>query len=187
MQMKRSIHLLFGTILAAALVLPQLCLAAVNDSAANGFSVTESVHIAAAPDKVYAALVTPAGWWSPQHTFSKSAANLSLNPVAGGCWCEKLPDGGSAQHLIVFAVEPGKLLVMRGALGPLQGLGVDGALTVALKPSSGGTDLTATYNVGGYLKNGFTGFSAAVDRVLGEQFTRLKSFIETDSPEPKEH
>ncbi|HEY1709053.1 MAG TPA: SRPBCC domain-containing protein [Rhizomicrobium sp.] len=185
--MKRTLYILAGALLAAVLVLPQLCFAAVNDSAANGFSVTESVHIAAAPDKVYAALVTPANWWSSQHTFSKSAANLSLNPVAGGCWCEKLPDGGSAQHLIVYAVQAGKSLVMRGPLGPLQGLGVDGALTIDLKPAAGGTDLTATYNVGGYLKDGFAGFSAPVDRVLGEQFTRLKSFVETGSPEPKEH
>jgi len=44
-------------------------------------------------------------------------------------------------------------------------------------------DLTATYNVGGYLKDGLASWSIPVDHVLGEQFIRLKSFVETGKPE----
>ena len=72
--------------------------------------------------------------------FSKSAANLTLDAKAGGCWCETLPDGGSVEHLVVVFADPGKTLVMRGALGPLQGLGVEGALSIVLKPAGDGTD-----------------------------------------------
>lgn len=175
-----------GFAIAVALVIPQNVCAAVNDSGANGFSVTEKVHIAAAPDKVYAELTQPADWWSSKHTFSKDAANLSLDANAGGCWCEKLPDGGSVQHLTVFFADPNKALVLRGALGPLQGLGVEGGLTIELTAAGDGTDLTATYNIGGYLKDGLASWAPPVDGVLNEQFTRLKSYIETGSPEPKE-
>ena len=82
--------------------------AGVVDVSTNGFTVQISTHIAAAPAKVYAALIDPARWWSSEHTFSGSAANLHLDAKAGGCWCETLPNGGSVVHLIVVYVDPGK-------------------------------------------------------------------------------
>ncbi|HEY0106086.1 MAG TPA: SRPBCC family protein [Rhizomicrobium sp.] len=176
-------HLIAGFAIATVLVFP--CRAAVGDAAANGFSVSESAHVAAPPGKVYAALIAPGRWWSPLHTFSKNAANLSLDAKAGGCWRETLPDGGSVCHLAVVYADPGKALVLRGALGPLQGLGVEGAMSVQLKPAGTGTDLTLVYNVGGYLKEGLAGWAVPVDQVLGEQVGRLKSLVETGSPAPK--
>ena len=123
--------------------------AEVVDVAPNGMSLRETAHIAAAPDKVYAALVTPSQWWSSDHSFSGNAANFTFDVRAGGCWCETLPNGGSAEHLIVVNAAPGNCSVMRGAPGPLQGLAVDGALTWSLKPAGDGTDLSVTYNVDG--------------------------------------
>jgi uncharacterized protein YndB with AHSA1/START domain len=181
--MNRIVHIAAGFLLALLVTLPAR--AAVMDTAANGFSVVEKTHISASPDKIYAALVTPARWWSPQHTFSQDAANLLLDPVAGGCWCEKLANGGTVQHLIVVRAVPGKTLVMRGALGPLQGLGVEGAMTISLKPATDGTDLSLTYNIGGYLKDGVASWAMPVDGVLSEQVMRLKTFVETGSPEAK--
>jgi uncharacterized protein YndB with AHSA1/START domain len=183
--MTRIRHAAAGLLVAAALICPAH--ATVNDASANGFSVTETVHVAALPARVYEALIAPQNWWSAAHTFSKNAANLSLDAHAGGCWCEKLPDGGSVQHLIVVYADPGKALRLRGALGPLQGLGVDGALTVTLKPEDGGTSLVLSYNIGGYMKDGLGGLANPVDSVLGEQAARLKSFVETGSPEAKGH
>ncbi|HUO89762.1 MAG TPA: SRPBCC family protein [Rhizomicrobium sp.] len=180
--MNRYLHAAAGLAVATLLVHPAC--GAVKDAAPNGFSVAESVHIAAPPDKVYAELIQPSHWWSSEHTFSRSASNLTLDARAGGCWCEALANG-SVQHLAVVFASPGKRLVMRGALGPLQGLGVEGAMTIDLKPSDGGTDLTATYNVGGYLKDGLTSWADPVDRVLGEQFNRLKADVETGSAETK--
>ena len=180
--MTRMMHLLLGLLLASATALPAH--GAVVDSAANGFSVAETAHISAIPDKVYAALITPSQWWSSSHTFSHDASNLSLDATAGGCWCEKLADHGSVQHLVVVYAVPGRALVMRGALGPLQGLGVNGAMTIALKAAAGGTDLSLTYNVGGYLKDGLGSWAGPVDGVLAEQILRLKSLVETGAPEP---
>jgi uncharacterized protein YndB with AHSA1/START domain len=181
--MRRSVHVLTGLLIALAVICPAR--AVVNDAAANGFSVSENLHIAAPPSAVYETLTSPARWWSSQHTFSKSAANLVLDAKAGGCWCETLPEGGSVLHLIVVHADPGKVLVMRGALGPLQGLGVDGAMTIKLKPAADGTDLALTYNVGGYLKDGLQSWAGPVDGVLAEQMARLKAQIETGSPEPR--
>lgn len=179
--------LFLGGVVALALVLAQAIAAhaEVVSVGGEGFELKEGAHILAPPDKVYAALIAPAKWWSAQHTFSKNAANLTLSAKAGGCWCETVPGGGSVQHLTVVYAMPGAALVMRGPLGPLQGLGVDGALTVELKAAGGGTDLSYTYNVGGYLKDGLSSWAPPVDGVLGEQFARLKALIETGTPEGK--
>ncbi len=172
---------------ALALVLIALTLASahagVADQSATGFSLEETARIAAPPDKVYAALIEPARWWSPEHTFSGSAANLTLDARAGGCWCETLAGGGSVLHLMVVFADPGKMLRLRGALGPLQGTGMDGAMSIALKADGAATDLTLTYNLGGYMKGGFDGLPQGADGVLADQVLRLKRFVETGSPE----
>jgi uncharacterized protein YndB with AHSA1/START domain len=155
----------------------------VSDIASNGFTLKIDTHIAASPDKVYAALIEPARWWASDHTFSGDAKNLHLEGKAGGCWCETLPNGGSVQHLVVVYVDPGKTLRLRGALGPFQGLGVTGALTWKLKPAADGTDVSLTYALGGYNKDGFAQLSQAGDDVLTSQVDRLKKLIETRSPE----
>ena len=97
---------------------------------------------------------------------------------AGGCWCENLPDGGSVEHLHVVYVAPNKVLRLRGALGPFQVLGVDGAMTWTVKSGAGGTDLSVSYSIGGYAKDGFDGAAKAADRVLAEQIERLRKLID---------
>lgn len=147
--------------------------------ASNGFEVRESVHIAAAADKVYAALLVPSRWWSSIHTYSGNAANLTLDGRAGGCWCENIPEGGgTVEHMRVVFLMPGQVLRLRGPLGPLQGMGVDGALTFTLKSSANGTDMTLNYVAGGYSKDGFDGLSKAIDRVLGQQMESLRKLFE---------
>lgn len=149
----------------------------------EGFEVREQIHVSAAPAAVYAALITPARWWDSQHTYSGNAANLALDAKAGGCWCERLADGGSVLHLIVVYAAPGKGLRLRGGLGPLQAMGIEGALSFSLKGGNDATDLTVTYAVGGYAKEGFDNLSKAVDGVLGEQVARLHRLIETGAPD----
>jgi uncharacterized protein YndB with AHSA1/START domain len=144
-----------------------------------GFEVKETVHVASTPDKVYAALLTPARWWNSDHTFSGSAANLTLDARAGGCWCESLPDGGSVQHMTVVYMAPGKVLRLRGALGPLQSLAVDGVMTWTLKSLAGGSDIVLSYAVSGYSAQGFDSLSKAVDQVLAEQVASLAKLTQT--------
>jgi uncharacterized protein YndB with AHSA1/START domain len=152
--------------------------AEVKSVAPNGFEVVDTAAIQAAPERVYAALGQIGQWWSNAHTFSHDAANLSLDLKAGGCFCERLKDGGSVQHLSVVYAAPGEGLRLRGALGPLQMEGVDGTLAWALKPTEGGTAVTQSYVVGGYIRSGMDQWAQRVDRVLHEQLDRLKLFVE---------
>jgi uncharacterized protein YndB with AHSA1/START domain len=167
---------------AAALTVPT-AYAEVTGVGASGFEVREKAQVAAPPATVYAALLTPKRWWDPKHTFSGDAANLTLEAKAGGCWCETLPGGGSVQHLTVVYLSPGKAVRFRGALGPLQAMGVDGSMTIALAAAGGETDITLTYDVGGYAQDGFGDLSKAVDGVLTVQIARLKKLIEAGTAE----
>jgi hypothetical protein len=78
----------------------------------------------------------------------------------------------------VVYIAPGNSIRLRGALGPFQGLGVDGAMTWSVKSGADGADISFSYAVGGYAKDGFEGLSKAADRVLSEQLERLKKLIE---------
>jgi hypothetical protein len=157
--------------------------AEVTSVGSSGFELREQAHVAATAAAVYAALVTPKRWWDPKHTYSGDAERLTLDAKAGGCWCETLPDGGSVQHLTVVYVAPGKAIRLRGALGPLQAMGLAGSMTVSVKSAAGGSDITLTYAVGGYAKDGFEELSKAVDSVLGQQVARLRKLVETGTAE----
>ncbi|HEY8586888.1 MAG TPA: SRPBCC domain-containing protein [Rhodanobacter sp.] len=149
----------------------------------NGFFVKHEVVINAPPAAVYEALVGHVGqWWNPQHTFSGDAENLSLDARPGGCFCEKLPNGGGLEHLRVVYVAPPEMLRMTGALGPLQGSGAAGSLTWKLASAPRGTTVVLSYGVGGFMEGGLDRIAPAVGGVLGEQLRRLKSFVETGKP-----
>jgi len=168
---------------AAALAIATPATAAITDLEPGGFANEVTVHVAAPPAKVYQLIGKPALWWSADHTVSGSAANLSLDERAGGCFCEQLPNGGSVQHLVVVYANPGKILRLRGGLGPFQGYGVDTVLTWTLTQSGAGTDVTATFLVGGYVKGGMADLAKVADGVLALNTGRLKQFAETGSPD----
>ena len=173
----------------AAIGLVLLCASAraeVIDASAGGFTDKVTVNIQASPDDVYRKLIRNIGdWWDPGHTFSGNSHNLSIEEKAGGCFCEKLPDGGGARHMEVVNFLPGKQLVMTGGLGPLQTMAVAGAMTIRLSPADGGTKLDVVYTVVGYLPAGMNTLAAPVDGVLKQQFDRLKNFVEHGDPAPK--
>lgn len=158
--------------------------AAVVESNASGFAVEEKAHIGASPANVYAALIHPENWWSSDHTFSKDAKNLSVDPKAGGCFCETLPGGGSVEHLTVAMAIPGKAIQFRGAMGPFLSQGVEGALTFTLAAKGGGTDLTLDNNVGGFIKGGMGKWPAAADAMLTDLVARLKFYSENGKSMP---
>jgi hypothetical protein len=162
---------------------PLVSRAEVTDSAANGFTVKIAAVILARPADVYNRLVHNVGdWWNPAHTISNDSHNLSIDDKVMGCFCEKLPGGGGVRHMEVIMVMPNKLLVMSGALGPLQKFGTTGTITFAFLPLHNDTRLEITYSVGGYLDGGLNTWAAPVDKVLTEQLTRLKTYVETGNP-----
>ena len=174
------------TIAVAALICalgPARAVAEVADSGANGFTVRIVTTVRAAPADVYHRLIHNVGdWWSPDHTFSGDAHNLSIDERPMGCFCEKLPNQGSVRHMEVLLVEPGKTLRMSGAMGPLQALGAAATLSFALAPAGEGTQLEATYAIGGYSPKGWASWAVPVNAMLTDQVTRLKNYIETGSP-----
>jgi len=177
-------HRISRLLLIAFLLVPSLVSSEVLDSSDHGFTSQSSAQLAALPDDVYAALVQKVGsWWSSDHTISGTAANLRIDATQGGCFCEALPAGGSVRHLTVVHANPGKLLRMTGGLGPLQAEAVSGSLSWELEETESGTNLTVTYSVGGYVAGGLDGWSAGVDRVVGEQLARLARYVETGNPE----
>lgn len=166
----------------AVVALVSNCAAAV-EIGANGFRVRHEVVIAASPAKVYDALTGHVdGWWNAQHTYSGDSRNLTIDPRPGGCFCERLANGG-VEHMRVVQARPNELLRMTGGLGPLQASGVAGAMSWRLSPALGTTKLELTYSVGGYIPDGFQGIAPAVESMLGEQVDRLKRYVETGAPE----
>jgi len=159
--------------------------AEIADSTPSGFTVKFSASLHAPPAEVYQRIVRVGDWWSSDHSFSGDAHNLSIEARAGGCFCEKLPDGGSLRHMEVVFAWPGKLLRLYGGLGPLQGIAVAGPMTFQLKPEQGGTRLDLSYSVSGYTPQGVSSWAAPVNEVLGAQFARLKAYVETGSATPK--
>jgi hypothetical protein len=170
-----TIILLF--ILALAGLSPLM--AEVKDSSDIGFTIQDTVIIAAEPNDVYHSLVAEVGrWWDSAHTFSGNASNLSINDKAGGCFCEKLKKGGSVRHLEVVFADPGKTLRLIGGLGPLQAMAVTGSMTWSLSKTDMGTNVTITYSVGGYRPDGLQKMAPLVDKVMFEQLKRLKEYVE---------
>ncbi len=146
----------------------------------TGFTATNSASVSVSPAAVWAALIDPAQYWNPDHSWFGEASGFSLDPVAGGCFCETNDSGGSVEHMRVVMVQPNQMLRLTGALGPLQSEGLAGALTWQLEESEGGTRITQTYSVGGHMQFDRETLAPVVDGVVREQLDRLAALFPTD-------
>ena len=167
----------------AAATFASPALADVKPVGGDGFVVRHEAVVPVAADRAWDGLVQPARWWSGDHTFSGNAANLALVPQANGCFCETLPAGaartraGSVRHMTVIFADPGKVLRLTGALGPLQGEPVNAVLTVTLSGEGAGTRIVMEYVVGGTMRFPREQIGPAVNTVLGEQLARLAALF----------
>jgi len=148
--------------------------AEVKAVAADGMTIQIVVEVPLDRDAAWARLVDVRSWWSGSHTYSGSADNLSLDAGAGGCWCE-IWSGGEVEHGRVVTVMPMSVLRVDGAFGPLQEMGVSGAMTFTLSDGSaaGKTKLTLDYKVVGSSLSRLDQLAPVVDSVLGEQAGRF--------------
>lgn len=153
-------------------------LATAADVASNGFVVRQERTIEAPPARVYDALLQPGSWWNPQHTYSRDSRNLSIDARPGGCFCERLPNGG-VEHLRVVYLNRSEMIRLVGGLGPLQASAISGAMTWRVSPAASGTKFELIYNVSGMWPGGFDAIAPAVEGMLGEQVDRLKRLVET--------
>ena len=145
----------------------------------GGFVSEHELLLSAPPDRVYQALTADVHrWWDPAHSYSGDAANFYLEARALGCFCEKLPDGGSIAHMQVAYARPGRTLRLIGGLGPLQGMGATGTMEFQLQPVESGTLLNYRYTVAGYSPEGMSQLAEPVDRVQLGQLQRLKRYLD---------
>ncbi len=150
--------------------------AAVKDQAASGFTVENSEWVPAKPEAAWDALLAVGRWWPKDHTWWGDASRLRIEAHAGGCFCE-IDGARQAQHMTVVFAEPGKLLRLTGGLGPLQGMGLSGAMEWRLAEENGGTRITLWYRAGGYTPDDLRTLAPIVDRVQGQQLGGLVEYL----------
>jgi hypothetical protein len=168
----------------AAVVIAGTAHAEVAEQWETGFTTRNVVEVAARPERAYAALGEIGRWWSNSHTYSGSAANMTLELKPGGCFCEALPGGGVKHGTVVQAWPAQGVVRIEAALGPLQEMGVAGALTFKITPKPGGVvEVVQTYTVGGGRAGLPKMVSGGVDQVVGEQLRRYEKFVETGKPD----
>ena len=167
---------------AAALLMSAPAAAEVVSSGEHGFELSYSLVVSAEPAGAVSAFAQPARWWNKDHTYSGSAANLSLELEPGGCFCEKLPQGGGIEHLRVAYVDPGKRVVLTGSLGPLLYEATSGVMDLQFKPRTGGSQVVISYRVSGFAKGGAAKWAPLVDRVLADQFDRYRAYAAAPAP-----
>jgi hypothetical protein len=156
----------------------------VKPANSTSFLSTHKAEVAATPAELWKRLIVPKDWWNPDHSWSGTVSGFYIDAQAGGCFCElfqikdnkgKLQTAGSVEHMRVIYADPGKVLRMQGALGPLQSEAVLGTLTVAIQalPDNKGSKISFNYMVGGHTRFPADKIADAVDRMLAGQFARL--------------
>ncbi len=182
-----------GVGLALALAAAPLS-AEVTDADDRSFITRDEAVVEADLKATWLALISPGRWWNSAHTWSGNAANMTLRPQAGGCFCERIPEDpdpntisleGSVEHMRVIQAFPEKALRMQGGLGPLQSEPVMGVLTIVLSEVDEGTRIVWEYNVGGSMRYEVPVISKAVDGVMTQQLNGLAKLLgRVDEPDP---
>lgn len=162
---------------AALAILAAPASAEVVSATTNAFHVRHRIPLAVSADSAFAAFGQVEGWWEDAHTYSGSAANLSLAAKPGGCFCERLPTGGGVEHLRVVVANPDeRQLVLTGSLGPLLYQATSGVMDVRVKSSGAASELTLDYRVVGFADGDAAKLAPLVDGVLATLLRRLRAF-----------
>jgi hypothetical protein len=153
-------------------LLSAAALADVTSKGDTGFSLIITGEVESTPAEAYDQFIQIDEWWLEGHTWYGKAENLSIEPRAGGCFCEISGDN-QVLHMLVTYVQPGVELKMVGGLGPLQMMGIHGGMSWRFEPIPDGTRIIQTYNVTGYAPGGLTDLADIVDSVQTSQLNAL--------------
>lgn len=165
-------------LLSACLLIPVTATAEVMAAGRHGFSLRIETVSQASVEVSYQAFMAVERWWDVAHSYSGDAGNLSLSAAPGGAFLEKLDNGGFVRHLEVVYVNPGKEIRLLGGLGPLQPMGLDGAMSVQFQPFGKGSKTIMTYNVSGFSPQGLQELAPVVDRVQAGQMQRHAGYAD---------
>jgi hypothetical protein len=150
----------------------------VNDT---GFALSYEQTADVSPDEIYNAMTRIGEWWDPDHSWEGKPENLYMDMRIGGCFCEKLSNGGGVEHLRLVYFAPGKEIRLTGGLGPLQGMGMSGAMVWAINPGEEQNTVSWKYAVHGHGES-IRMLAPIVDSVQQQAFDRLMRFIKTGEP-----
>jgi uncharacterized protein YndB with AHSA1/START domain len=148
----------------------------VNETA---FAVRHEAELGVEPAEAFDAITGRISeWWSADHSWGGDASKLYFKTGVGGCFCEHLPDGGGVEHLRVIYYRPGQEIRLTGALGPLQQMGVHGAMSWRIEEREDHKQmLVFEYRINGYTAVGLEALAPAVDGVIGEQHASLLALL----------
>jgi len=147
--------------------------------AETGFIVKNKIIVKTNKEKTWNIFINQVDqWWPSDHTWWGEVGALTIDSFAGGCFCEKY-NNKSAEHMRVTFIEPKVLMRMTGGLGPLQGMGMYGALDWEFTGNEQGTIVTMTYKVNGINPSGFADLAPIVDKVQAIQLEGLANFLDT--------
>jgi len=159
--------------------------AKVLDSSPSGFTVENTVTVPVDAATAWRALVKDVDqWWPKDHSWFGKEGKFVIEARAGGCFCE-IAGKRQALHMTVTFTDPGRLLRMVGGLGPLQGMGLSGAMSWTLQPVDEGTQITLHYTAGGYTTEDLSKFVSIVDQVQGLQLGGLGNYLAKGKPPAK--
>lgn len=152
------------------------CQGEVLASATDGFMLRIQRTTKLAPAECVRTIVHDVSkWYDASHSYSGDPANLSMD-LEKHAFLEKLPGGGFVRHLEIVYYDPAKLLRLSGGLGPLQEMGVQGALTFKCEQQNGSTQITLVYHVHGFSHLQLDKLAPIVERVLSGQMDRLEGY-----------
>jgi len=185
--------IMIAALAASSIAVPTAANAEVKDASDTGFVIIHTAEVSGSPEEIWKRLIAPKRWWSKEHSWSGSVDGFYIDAQANGCFCElfqekdkngKLRTVGSVEHMRVIFAQPGKVLRMQGALGPLQSEAVIGTLTVAMAPrrEGEGSKVSLSYVVGGYMRYKVADIAPAVDTMLAAQFAGLIKPFEDAGP-----
>ena len=157
-------------------LLPQTVFAEVKHVSEYGFIIENKIETLKSIDVTWQVLTSEIDqWWPKDHSWWEGTFSIQAN--AGGCFCETSGER-TAEHMRIVFVDPGKVLRMTGGLGPLQGMGLYGALDWHLsRTEDGKTQVVLSYAVHGVSADGFEQLAPIVDKVQGIQLSGLNSFF----------
>ncbi len=143
----------------------------------NGFVIENTVMVPNTATQAWLGLTEHVGeWWPADHTWFGTSKNLSMDARAGGCFCE-IDGARQAEHMRITHVAPGQLLRMLGGLGPLQGMGLQGALDWRFDSQEDGTRITLRYQLGGYSPSPLGELIDVIDQVQAQQLGGLATYL----------
>jgi len=147
-------------------------------AAPGGFNLKVVTTTRADRGLAYEAFARIGEWWNPSHTYTGNAGHLSLDLRPGGAFLEVTADGVFVKHMEVVYASPGKEIRLLGGLGPMQPMGLHGAMSIQFETIDAGTRVTMIYNVSGYAPAGLEGLASVVDRVQTDQMQRHAAFAD---------